>query len=309
MLTTRRKYNTQPNIITNSNDDMSLIEKRIIYLAINKMETKINVDPNFFINLDFEIPIVDLGDTNYDRVRTAVLKLQSRNLTLIDDRTKKEVERITPFPRVKIKNGILKLQMLAGVVPHFLELKKGFTKYELAAALSLTSVYSQKLYEHFSRWKDKEKWSIALDELKILLNAENYRYPQFRQKCLDIAVKEINEKTDLTTSYDVTKTGKAVSSIEFKIIRKAKKELEEARLGFDQDLYALTVMRPSEVSVHVKHMLHDYTFTKQQQELILSTTVLFNKFVELDLKLRNGVITAKTTPTAYLASVLFKKPK
>ena len=50
----KRKYNTQPNIITNSVSDMSVIEKRIVYLAINQINTGINFPVESFKNLDFE---------------------------------------------------------------------------------------------------------------------------------------------------------------------------------------------------------------------------------------------------------------
>ena len=50
----KRQYNQQPNIITKSTDDMTLIEKRIMYLVINKLDTGFNLPKDSFKNLDFE---------------------------------------------------------------------------------------------------------------------------------------------------------------------------------------------------------------------------------------------------------------
>ncbi len=304
----KRKYNTQPNIITNSVSDMSVIEKRIVYLAINQINTGINFPVESFKNLDFEIPLTSLNDTNYDRVSKAVLKLQLRRMLIENNRKTGQLESIIPFPIVKIANGVMRLTMLANVVPFFLELKKGFTKYELQAALSLNSVYSQKLYEHFSRWKDKKQWIVSLDELKKLLNAENYEYSQFRQKCLNIAIQEISEKTDLTPSYEVQKTGKSVSTIHFQIKIKAKEELQEAKEFYESDISELNSMKPNEVAVFVRQMLHNYSFSKKQCDSIMSNPSFFNTFVELDRKFASGLL-SPLNPTAYIASFLFKTKK
>jgi len=305
MLSTKRKYNTQPNIITNSTDEMSVIEKRLVYLAINQMDASINMETGSFKDLEFKIPISALGDTNYDRIRKAVFKLQSRAVVLIDDRPKRLLQRIIPFPAVRIENEVITLKMYSDIIPYFLELKKGFTKYELQAALALTSVYSQKLYEHFSRWKDKEKWSISFTDLQTLLAAENYRYADFKRRCLDCAVLEINEKTDLTILYNTEKEGRSVGIIHFTIKIKTRQDLQEANAIVEEGLAELSSMKPSEVAVIVQHLLHKYTLTKSQKESIISTTSLFNKFVELDFKIVNKIIDAQD-PTRYIASSLFK---
>jgi plasmid replication initiation protein len=38
-----------------------------------------------------------------------------------------------------------------------------------------------------------------------------------RQKVIEPAIKEINEKTDIKMSYDAIKTGRTVTSIKFKV--------------------------------------------------------------------------------------------
>ena len=303
----KRQYNQQPNIITKSTDDMTVIEKRVLYLVINQLETGFNVQPDLFRNYDFTVPFSDLKETNYSRLKKSIEKLQTRAITLIDDDEKEEFERIIPFPYVKIKSGVVKLTMLANVVPYFLELKKGFTKYELAAALALTSVYSQKLYELLSRWKDKKEWFVSLEELQKLLHAENYKYAQFKQWCLDTATKELNEKTDLVVNWEAEKTGRSVSDIRFFIKNKASAEKEEANKAVSQELNYISNLSPGQTSLYTKKLLSDYQFSKKQQDAIMSNGSLFARFVELESKIANGVIKDVKSPTNYMAKILFVK--
>lgn len=305
----KRQYNQQPNIITKSTDEMTVIEKRIMYLVINRLETGINVNPDLFQNLEFDINFNELDETNYPRVKKAIQKLQVRAIKLIDDDNAQEFRQIIPFPIVDIKGARVKLTMMANIVPYFLELKDGFTKYSLKAALSLTSVYSQKMYELLSRWKDYKKgWSVSVDELKMLLNATNYKYAQFKQWCIDVATKEINEKTDLIVTWEVAeKSGRSVKRLHFNVKTKAEADKQEANEAVQQEVKFLSQLSPGQVNLYTKKLLNDYGFTKKQEDEIMSNTVLFNKFVDLESKIANGVLKNINNPTAYMASVLFKK--
>lgn len=301
----KRPYNQQPNIITRSTDEMSVIEKRIVYLVINRMDVGFNINPDLFKNMEFTLSLSELKDTNYSRVKKAVQKLRSRGITLIDDDETQEFEQITPFPYVKIKAGKVTIRMMADVVPYFLELKRGFTKYELAAALSLSSVYSQKLYELLSRWQDKGEWSVSVQELQLLLNAQKYKYGDFKIHCIDTAVKELNEKTNLVVTWNPQKSGRSVIAVNFKIRTRIKQEQEEAKEAVQEELQQIRTLTPGDVVHYTQRLLSDYTFTQQQKEQIMSSTTLFNQFIELESKIANGVIKNVKNPTAYMAKSLF----
>jgi hypothetical protein len=191
-------------------------------------------------------------------------------------------------------------------MPYFLELRNGFTKYSLTAALTLTSIYSQKLYELLSRWKDKKEWFVSLDELKTLLNAKNYAYPQLKQKCLDRGIQEINQKTDLQVTWEPEKTGKSVTAIRFFIKSKAVAERDDAKEAVNEELKQISQLSPGQISLYTQKLFTVYSFTKKQQDLLMSKPSLFGEFVELESKIANGLIKNVLNPTAYMAKVLFK---
>lgn len=82
---------------------------------------------------------------------------------------------------------------------------KGNTKIEFRIICNMDSRYSIKLYNLLRSWQGKEDVYFDLNYLKELLNvtAKSYdNFAKFRQAVLDVAVKEINEKTSLQISYE-----------------------------------------------------------------------------------------------------------
>jgi plasmid replication initiation protein len=215
-----KKYNQQPNKITLSRQQFSVIEKRIVYLIINRLDTGFDVNKDLFQNKEFSIPVKEIGEINYHRLKQESTRLQSRRITFIDNEDKQEFDSITPFPRVRYKNGILYVTMFADVMPHFVELKKGFTSYQLQAALSLNSTYSQRLYELLSKYKDTGVWNnVELEHLKQLLSIDGKyeKISAFKQYVLTPAQTELKKKTDISFTYELFKTGRRYTHITFKI--------------------------------------------------------------------------------------------
>jgi len=104
---------------------------------------------------------------------------------------------------------------------------KGFsyTSIDLKKISSFRSKYSVALYELIHLYTNGQKGDdvkvplIEFDELKKILSCDSikkYNYiSQFKNKVLDVAVKEINEKTDLKVIYEIVKNGK-IQYIDFK---------------------------------------------------------------------------------------------
>ena len=80
---------------------------------------------------------------------------------------------------------------------------------------------SVRIYELLKSYAYQKSKTFGLDELKRLLmvdGIESYnRFPDFRRKVLEIAVKEINKLTDLNVSYEAIKKGRKVDKLKFRI--------------------------------------------------------------------------------------------
>jgi plasmid replication initiation protein len=84
--------------------------------------------------------------------------------------------------------------------PLLLQLKNFYTKYQLYERLTLSTFYSQKMYEILKSWQSKGEVELGLSDLHNWLGVpESFRnnFAQFRKFVLDKVHKEITTKTHL----------------------------------------------------------------------------------------------------------------
>lgn len=216
-----KKQNQTPNRIIFSDLETTLIERRIMYLIINYLEPAFNIDKGKLSNVDIHIPVNLLGDTNYERIQEAAEKLTGRKLRYTDEESK-SFKIIVPFPLISYHSneGILKIKILEDILPVFLELKNGYTQYQIKAALSLTSTYAQRMYELLSRWKDVGVWlNVSLDELRnmLLITSKYKQLGELKKFVLDHSKTELSTKTDIEFHYELKKNGRRFTHIDFYI--------------------------------------------------------------------------------------------
>ena len=101
-----------------------------------------------------------------------------------------------------------------------------FTQYLLSQTANLSSVYSVRLYELLIQWKTAVKtpvFELSLFRGQMGLGDNEYnRMCDFKRRILDMAVQEINEKTDLTVSYTQEKRGRTITGFKFTVRTKDK---------------------------------------------------------------------------------------
>lgn len=101
--------------------------------------------------------------------------------------------------------------------PFFMQLNSQFTVYELSYVLMMTSVHSVRLYDTLKSMAYRKQVTIPMEDLKQYMGlvdydqhgqVEKYRFPEFKKFNMNVlkpAVNEINEKTDLQITYEVSK--------------------------------------------------------------------------------------------------------
>lgn len=308
----------QPNSFTYSNQQFTTIEKRIIYNVLCRMDSGINVQPELFSkNMKFSFNWKDL-QSDYNDVRAALIKLQSRKLIFNDDYKNQELDSLAPFYRVKMLNGIVSIGVVDEAVPFFLELKQGFTQFQLKAALSLESKYSQRLYELLCSkiWREGGKpntvnhWrGVDISELRTMLGIEPNKLKQkseFEDRVLKIAQNEIRQKADIDFEYkfdEDTKQGKQYTSITFTVYpRQNGAEWHELRMEIKDEVN--TADNNSKFNAAVTLITTEYQFTAVERDEILTNNKAIDKFLETAININNNVYGDIRNKTAYMRTAL-----
>lgn len=121
-------------------------------------------------------------------------------------------------------NGTLTIRLSDQIKPYVLELEKWFTQYQLKNILEFNSYYAIRLYEiikcaNGEKGGYEDSLEFELTELREYFDCEKKysRISQFKERVIDVAVREINEKSDIWLNPIYKKSGRTITSIEFEI--------------------------------------------------------------------------------------------
>jgi len=212
----------QHNALTNARYEYTELQLDLFFFIISKLRKD---DKDTVYKLDIR-ELSGLTGKRYNGayLHKATADMGSRMLEVEDA---KEYRQIWMFQQIRYLKGegIIEFDLTKYVLPYLFQLKNNFTSYELAAALRLTSKYAKRIYQICSQWKDLgETKKYDLQDFKKTLglldekgNEKMERISQLREKVLDVAVKQINEHTELNVSYTLEKRGKTFKNITFTV--------------------------------------------------------------------------------------------
>jgi plasmid replication initiation protein len=241
---------------------LPLLEQRLLYSYISKITKKDISMPTITISIkDFSMLIGE--EVNYDVVKKRSKKLLERVVEI--KVSEKEWIAFQWFSKVHYCNGLLQIKIHEELNPYLLGLKKEFTRFLTSDVLKFKSVYSIRIYILSKQYKTFKKRLFTLDELKKKLGIYNKytKYNDFKKRVLEIAVNEINEKSDLKLEYNEIKEGRKVSEIVFfidedskdiDIYKKSHKELAdilniEIEKHWDVRLQLVTILKYSKETI------------------------------------------------------------
>lgn len=225
------------NLLIESRHELNEIEQRLVLLAIAKARsTGYTVEQ--LVNKELEIHASDYmkaynveRQTAYDVLKKAVMGLYEAQWSyrFINKKGALEVrhERFTQSAVYVEKEATVKFMFSYAIIPYLVELEKCFTTYEIKQIANLQSRYSMRLYEMLIQFRSTGKLKISLDDLRFrlgLLDSEYKTMGNFKMRVLDLAVKQINEHTNIKVEYTQKKRGRIIESFEFTFTEKAKKE-------------------------------------------------------------------------------------
>lgn len=126
---------------------------------------------------------------------------------------------LSSFEHVK-KTGKIILHVAPKMKPDLLQLKANFTKYYLKNVMKLRCSYAFRIYELLKQVQGfTPERIIEVEEFKNKLGIEKqYRnYKDLRLRVLIPAQKDMNEKTDISFTFEEIKQGRKVKAIRFLI--------------------------------------------------------------------------------------------
>jgi plasmid replication initiation protein len=237
------------NALINASYNLEVTEQRLMLLAIiNARETGdgITADSKLQIHASDYIKHFDVDKkTAYEALKNAVDNLFNRQFSF------REVRKGTDFivksrwvSRIAYatNEATLEITFAPDVVPLILRLEEHFTSYQLKQVTQLTSKYAIRLYEMLIAWREVGKTpQIELLEFRHKIGVEDTEYKDmhnFKKRVLEPSIKQINEHTDITVTYEQHKKGRLISGFSFRLKQKQQvKHVESKRDPNTADLF------------------------------------------------------------------------
>lgn len=223
------------SIVAKSNDlvtklaKFDLPELRLIAYCLAHYDSK---KPE---NRTFTAKIVDLvkifpmdEDSAYTVIYNAMLELNNKPLVFDKGNERHFWNWFSGFIYRRGK-GEFEFRINPDIQPYLLELKDCFSIYRLADVYQFKSAYTWKLYENLNRWKKSGSWYVEIKVLKSYLGADKKysRFNSFRERILNPAIEEINEKSDLNVGYEKEIDRISVVALKFFIFKKPTDDIIE----------------------------------------------------------------------------------
>lgn len=230
------------NALINASYNLELTEQRLIMLAIiNARESGqwITADSKLEIHASDYAKLFNVSaDASYKALREAVNNIFNRQFSYTAEYKKTGkvgIVRSRWVSRIFYVDdlALLEITFSPDVVPLITRLEEHFTKYEAKQVAHLTSKYATRLYELLIAWREVGKVpQLELSEFRNrlgLLDNEYTAMSDFKKRILEPSIRQINEHTDITVTYEQHKKGRIISSFSFKFKQKKQPQIKTKR--------------------------------------------------------------------------------
>lgn len=220
------------NALINASYNLDLVEQRLILLAIiEARENGQGINANEPLTIHAESYIHQFGvhrNTAYQALKDACDDLFARQFSYQFKNERGNIEHVKSRWVSEVRyvdaDAVVKLIFAPAVVPLITRLEERFTKYDIDQISGLSSAYSVRLYELLIQWRSSGKTPVIdLTDFRKrigVLDTEYKRMAQLKERVLELAIKQINEHTDIIVTYKQHKAGRVITGFSFAFTQK-----------------------------------------------------------------------------------------
>ena len=253
------KLVVKDNALMNASYNLDLVEQRLILLAIvEARESGKGINANDPLTVHAESYINQFGvarQTAYQALKDACDDLFARQFSYQEINERGNTENVSSRWVSEVRyvdaEATVKLIFAPIVIPLITRLEERFTQYEMKQISELSTGYAIRLYELLICWRTTGKTPIIeladFRQKMGVLDAEYQRMYDLKKYVLEPSLKQINEHTDITASYEQHKKGRTITGFSFKFKQKKKTGTETPKNSDFSDSKQKPVEIPDEV--------------------------------------------------------------
>ncbi len=213
---------TRHNSLIEASYKLTLNEQRLLYLCVSQLDPRKPVPKENCFTVTAKEFSEQFGVSEklvYKEIEEASKALAERWVRTHDGKYREQFRWVFGV-RYHDNEGKVTLGFSPWVIPYLTNIFNGqFTSLKLSQISELKSVYSIRLLEFLTQFKGTGRFIIELDRFKdrLGLKDEYKRFYDLKRWVIEVAVKELREKSHLVVSWKAIKgsRGKAIKQLEF----------------------------------------------------------------------------------------------
>lgn len=209
------------NTVAEARHSLTVPEQRIILWLVAQIEREDDCLKEHTLSvLEFEEILGGNHGQLYSQVEDAVKRLQTRVLEIRTGPQERTSFNWLDFARYHDGEGTVTLQFHHRLAPVLLQLKARFCQIPLKALFKMRGGYAIRWLEMlYSRYYEGS-FALTIEELRDWLNIEPGELKttdHMRAKAIDLPKRELDQKSDLSFSYEPKKEGRRITGWVFTV--------------------------------------------------------------------------------------------
>ncbi|WP_189260245.1 replication initiation protein [Pseudobutyrivibrio ruminis] len=207
-------------IIQKAKFDLGLLEQKTFCYAVSKIKPDDALGSEYVFTINEYCDICGINRNSgktIEEVKSALKRLRDKSFYMLDEKGDYVLIGWLSKAKVSPRSGKIAIKFDEDMQKYLMGLYTNYTQYSLLCVLPMRSTYSIRLYELLKSYAGLHKKDFDIDDLKAQLCAPYARFPDFRRKVIEVAVKEINIYTDIEVSWEPINKGRKVVKVHFSI--------------------------------------------------------------------------------------------
>lgn len=208
------------NKLVEASYKLTLQEQRLLLVVIGKIDPRDNT-PKKTLTItasEFYQSFPSMGRQNAEAfLKEAIDRLWDRSIIIRDEEVREEFRWVQHRAQYITGEAKATITFSDAIMPYLTQLKGQFTRVVVKNVSRLSSAYSIRLYELLQQFRSTGDRMITVEDFRSMLGLQD-KYSLFKDlnKCvLKPAIKELNEKSNLSVTVDPVKQGRTVIALHF----------------------------------------------------------------------------------------------
>ncbi|MDE1475708.1 replication initiation protein [Xenorhabdus bovienii] len=208
------------NALIEASYKLTLQEQRVLLMCIGKLNPQ-NEAPHKAFQLtanEFYLAFPNMGTGNAERhLQDAIDRLSERWIQIHWKHKKEDIRWIQQKAKYFDKEGKIEITFSDSIMPYLTQLKGQFTSIAVKNISELKRTYSIRIYELLMQFKKSGDRLINVEDFRSMLGLEDkyLKFSELNKFVIKPAIKELNEKSNLTVNVDMIKKGRTIVSLHF----------------------------------------------------------------------------------------------